>query len=107
MNLKVKIRKILREHYGDFNSFLEVEYENKLIENLLLGNLSVKEAWATYNQVVLELKFALRDDIKVQELQYSLTDNSDPKVECLRVLSCVMNPTPELIRLHEKIKNYV
>jgi hypothetical protein len=56
MDLKPKIRKILREHYGEFETYLEHKYEEVLTENLITGSTIVKEAWATYNQVVLELK---------------------------------------------------
>ena len=70
MNLKAKIRKVLREHYGEFNTLLEHEYENKLIEILIVGDLDNKKAWATYNQVILELKNSLKDMLRVKELQY-------------------------------------
>ena len=105
MDLKFKIRQILKEHYGEFNSFLEIEYENKLTENLIVGNNNTKNAWATYNQVILELKFSLNDNLKVKQLQYGLTENSDPKKECIKVIEGVKNLTPELTRLYEKIKN--
>ena len=105
MDLKFKIRQILKENYGEFNSFLEIEYENKLTENLILGDLNTKKAWATYNQVILELKFSLHDNLKVKQLQYGLTDTSDPKNECIKVIEEVKTLTPELTRLYEKIKN--
>ena len=62
MNLKTKIRKVLKETYGEFNTLLEHEYENKLIEILIVGDINNKRAWATYNQVILELKNSLKDD---------------------------------------------
>ena len=95
---------MLKEHYGEFNSFLEIEYENKLTENLIIGDYKTKNAWATYNQVILELKFSLHDNLKVKQLQYKLTENSDPNLECLKVIEEVETLTPELTRLYEKIK---
>ena len=106
MNLKTKIRLVLKEHYGEFNSYLEHEYENKLTENLIIGNLDNKKAWATYNQVILELKNTLKDMLKVKELQYKLTDNSDPNEVCIEVLETVKERSPELERLYNKIKNF-
>jgi len=105
MNLKTKIRQVLTEHYGDFNSYLEIEYENKLTESLILGNLEQKKAWATYNQVVLEIKNSLNDTLKVKELQYKLTENSDPKSVCINIIEPLKDLTPELQRLYIKIKN--
>lgn len=104
MDLKLKIRDVLREYYGEFNSFLEIEYENKLTENLIVGDYKTKNAWATYNQVILELKFSLRDNLKVKQLQYNLTENTNPNLECLKVIEEVETITPELTRLYEKIK---
>ena len=66
MNLKEKIRKVLIEHYGDFDSYLEHEYENNITENLILGDIEEKQAWVTYNQVILELKNTLKDTLKVK-----------------------------------------
>lgn len=106
MNLKTKIRLVLKEHYGEFNSYLEHEYENKLTENLILGNLDNKKAWVTYNQVILELKNTLKDMLKVKELQYKLTDNSDPNEVCIEVLETVKERSPELERLYNKIRNF-
>jgi len=105
MDLKLKIRKVLKEYYGEFNSFLEIEYENKLTENLIVGDYKTKRAWVTYNQVILELKFSLHDNLRVKQLQYRLTENSDPNLECIKVIEEVKSLTPELTRLYEKIKN--
>lgn len=104
MDIKSKIREVLNNSYGSFDSFLEIEYENKLTENLIVGNLETKKAWATYNQVILELKFSLHDNLKVKQLQYTLTENSDPNLGCLKVIEEVTDLTPELSRLYEKIK---
>ena len=56
MDLKIKIKTLLREIYGDFISDLEHEYEDKLTENLINGDLEKKKRWLTYNQVIIELK---------------------------------------------------
>jgi hypothetical protein len=106
MNLKDKIRLVLREHYGDFNSYLEHEYENKLTENLIVGDIEKKKAWVTYNQVILEFKNNLKNMLKVKELQYKLTENSDPNKACIEVIETYKHKTPELERLYDKIKNF-
>lgn len=106
MNLKEKIRMVLREHYGGFDSYLEHEYENKITENLILGDIEEKQAWATYNQVILELKNTLKDNLKVKELQYRLTEDANPNEVCIQVIEPVKNQTPELERLYYKIKNF-
>lgn len=106
MNLKEKIRMVLREHYGDFDSYLEHEYENKITENLILGDIEEKQAWATYNQVILELKNTLKDNLKVKELQYKLTEDINPNEVCIQVIEPIKTKSPELERLYYKIKNF-
>lgn len=106
MNLKEKIRMVLREHYGAFDSYLEHEYENKITENLILGDIEEKKAWVTYNQVILELKNTLKDNLKVKELQYKLTEDVNPNEVCIQVIEAVKNESPELERLYYKIKNF-
>ena len=106
MTLKDKIRLALREHYGDFNSYLELEYENKITENLIAGDIEEKIAWVTYNQVILEFKNTLKDNLKVKELQYKLTDDSDPNEACIQVIEAVKHQSPELERLYNKIRNF-
>jgi hypothetical protein len=106
MNLKEKIRMVLREHYGDFDSYLEHEYENKITENLILGDIEEKQAWVTYNQVILELKNTLKDNLKVKELQYKLTEDINPNEVCIQVIEPIKTKSPELERLYYKIKNF-
>jgi hypothetical protein len=105
MDLKPKIRKVLREHYGEFETYLEHRYEEVLTENLISGSTRIKEAWATYNQVVLELKNSIKNTLKLKELQYKLTDNSNPNDVCIEVIFEIQDTSPELKRLYEKIKN--
>jgi arginine utilization protein RocB len=106
MNLKTKIRKTLKEQYGDFNSELEHQYEVKLTENIIIGDMNKKKAWLTYNQVILELKHSLKDNLKVKELQYKLTEEVDPNEVCIEVMEEVKNLSPELERLYYKIRNF-
>ena len=106
MDIKAKIRESLREQYGDFETNLEHEYETKLTENLFVGDIEKKRAWLTYNQVILELKHALKNTLKVRELQYKLTDDSNPNEVCISVLEDVKNQTAELERLYIKITNF-
>ena len=106
MDIKTKIRESLKEQYGDFNTNLEHEYETKLTEILIIGDMQKKRAWLTYNQVILELKHTLKDILKVRELQYKLTDNSDPNEVCISVIEDIKNKTEELERLYNKIANF-
>ena len=105
MDIKDKIRKVLREQYGDFTTHLEHIYEDKLTETLADKNPNKRKAWATYNQVVLELKHSIKDTLRVKELQYKLTENSNPNEVCIEVIDEVKNFSPELERLYHKIKN--
>ena len=107
MNIKAKIRQKLVEVYGEpFNSYLEHEYEKKITENLINGDLKSKREWVTYNQVILELKHNIKDALKVKELQYKLTDNESPSKACIEVIKEVKLLSPELFRLYEKIINF-
>jgi hypothetical protein len=106
MDLKSKIRTVLKEHYGSFDSYLEHEYETKITETLINGDLNKKLEWLTYNQVILELKHNLKDILKVKELQYKLTENTNPLNECIEILEPIKHRTPELERLYNKIKNF-
>ncbi len=107
MDIKAKIRGVLRESYGDFESYLEHEYEAKLTDNLIKGSLEKKKAWVTYNQVILELKHTIKDNLRVKELQYRLTDNSDPNEVCIQVMESLKDLSPELNRLYYKIMNFI
>lgn len=106
MTIKSKIRKVLIEHYGDFDSELEHQYENKLMSSLMEGDIEKKKEWLTYNQVILELKNTLKDMLKVKELQYKLTENVDPNEVCIEVIENVKDRSPELERLYYKIRNF-
>ena len=107
MNIKTKIRKKLVEAYGEpFNSYLEHEYEKKITENLINGDLKSRKEWVTYNQVILELKHNLKDALRVKELQYRLTDKGLPSKSCVEVIEGVKLLSPELYRLYEKIINF-
>jgi len=103
MDLKTKIKETLREHYGEFETYLEHRYEEVLTENLITGSTKIKEAWVTYNQVVLELKNTLKNTLKLKELQYKLTEDSNPTKMCIEVMGDVKNLSPELKRLYDKI----
>jgi hypothetical protein len=106
MNIKTKIRCALKEQYGEFNTTLEHQYETKLTETLIVGDIEEKKAWATYNQVILELKHSIKDMLKVKELQYKLTESTDPNEVCIEVMEEVKDSSPELERLYNKIKNF-
>jgi hypothetical protein len=106
MTLKSKIRKVLKEHYGEFSSNLEHQYEDTLTENLIVGDIEKKKAWITYNQVILELKNTIKDNLKVKELQYKLTEGTNPNDVCIEVIGDLKDRSPELERLYYKIRNF-
>jgi hypothetical protein len=49
---------------------------------------------------MLELKFSLKDSLKVKQLY--INEDVDYNIECLRVIEGVEILTPELARLYEK-----
>ena len=106
MDLKSKIREILKNQYGEFETILEHQYEDKLTETLIDGTKVLREEWVTYNQVVLELKHSIKDMMKVKELQYKLTEDTNPKEIIIEVIEDVKGMSPELERLYNKIKNF-
>ena len=107
MDIKGKIRQALREQYGEFSTHLEHVYEDTVTENLANGTKKNKEAWSTYNQVVLELKHSIKDSLKVKELQYKLTDECNPNEVCIEIIREVEKPSVELERLYTKIMNFI
>jgi hypothetical protein len=107
MDIRDKIRLLLREQYGDFSTYLEHVYETKLTDHLAFGNKKKKEKWVTYNQVVLEVKNEIKDKLILEKLQYHLTDKVDPNIVCIDVIREVKNPTQELDRLYHKILGFI
>ncbi len=107
MDIRTKIQQILTQQYGNFDTHLEHVYEDKVVEVLANGDIKNKQAWITYNQVILELKHSLKDNLKVKELQYRLTDEGDPNRVCIEVIKDIKHCSPELERLYYKIKNFI
>lgn len=106
MELRDRIKFHLRQSYGDFNTILENQYNNLLTEHLLNNDKNGREVWLTYNQVILELKHSLKNVLKVQELQYRLTDGEYSKDSVIKIIEEVKTTSPELNRLYYKIKNF-
>lgn len=106
MDVKDKIRSKLKEAYGGFETYLEGTYEQYLTENIYTSSIDNKKKWVTYNQVILELKHNLKDTLRVKELQYKLTEATNPNHTCIEVLNRLDKMTPELDRLYHKIKNF-
>lgn len=106
MDQKDKIRFVLREHYGRFESVLEHQYEDAITNKLFNGTTKDKEEWITYNQVILELKHSLKNILLVKEVQYKLTDNGESNKSIIETIERVKTLTPELERLYNKIINF-
>ena len=104
VELIAKIQEILKKHYGEFDTYLENKYEEKMVTELLLGDSDKRFIWAVYNQVVLEVKNNLKDYLKVKELQYILTDDTDPRDNIIESIENIKEFTPELLRLYYTIK---
>jgi hypothetical protein len=105
--LDVKIRELLSDVYGDFITELEHEYEDKIVTLLMTEEYYKKEEWVTYNQLMFELKHSLKNELKVKELQYRLTDNENPKYVCIKIMEGLEDKSPEMLRLYEKIKTFL
>lgn len=103
--MKEKIRVILRELYGPETTNLDKVSIDVITEGLLLEEWFEKEKWATYNQVLLEIKL-LGDTDKMRELQYFMSDDIDPKNICINIINKIDNKSTELLRLLEKIKTF-
>ena len=103
--MKDKIIKVLREHYSNFETILEKEYENLIVEHLE-NDVDHRVEWATYNQLILEFKHNIRNNLYVAELQYRLSDNEDPINVCLDVINKYGYISPELERLADKIRDF-
>lgn len=106
MELKEKIREALRGVYGNFETDLEIEYETKITNNLLNGNRKDRVEWATYNQVMVELKHNVNNMLKVKQLQYELTDDTDPSEVCINIIDGLRVKSIELDRLYDKIMDF-
>lgn len=106
MDIRDKIRKALIDVYGNFETYLESEYEKYISDNLTNASMSNKKKWITYNQVILELKHNIKNMLKVKELQYKLTEDSEPREVCIEVIETLEIKTPELERLYYKIRNF-
>lgn len=105
--LEDRVRRLLTDVYGDFTTDLEHEYEDKIVTLLMTEEYSKKEQWVTYNQLMLELKHSLNNNLGVVELQYRLTDNENPKNVCISIIDNLEVKTPEMLRLYEKIKKFI
>lgn len=103
VTLRNRIREVLRENYGSFNSLVEQQYVDRITEIFLESNDTEKGEWATYNQVILEFKKTLKNNLKVEELQYRLAESNDPKDDCIKVMTNYETFSPEMQRLYDKI----
>jgi hypothetical protein len=106
INIRDNIRLKLNEIYGGFETKLESDYSEFLIDKINVENTDEKHKWLTYNQVILEIKHGLKNMLLVKELQYRLTDNSNPNEVCLKLIEKINNKTPEIERLYYKILNF-
>ena len=100
------IRTELQRYYGNFETLLEHHYEEKIVNKLLIEDYSTKHEWATYNQLLLEIKHNLKNILLAKELQYRLTDNENPSQACIDVIKKSIISTPELNRLYDKILSF-
>ena len=106
MNIKNKIKSVLTDNYGEFSSYLEKLYEEKLTEKLSSDYILDKKIWATYNQVVIELKLQFNNDLLLKEFLYIITDDNISNETIIFFIEKIENKTNELDRLYDKIKNF-
>ena len=101
--LRSKIKKVLREHFISNDSLVEQQYVDKITKVLLESTDYERRKWVTYNQVILEVRDSIKDMLKVQELQYKLTESHNPKNDCINLIYNYKDFTPEMKRLYDKI----
>ena len=101
-----KIKEILRKVYGEFNSYLEKKYEEKLVDILVNGTAYDKYKWITYNQILIELRLTKKDENITNELLYKLTEDGDPTKACVAFLDRLDKKNKELDRLYNKLINF-
>lgn len=101
-----KIKEILKKVYGEFNSYLEKKYEEKIIDILVNGTAYDKYKWITYNQILIELRNSKNTKDRIDELLYKLTETNDPKNATISFLDTIDNKNNELTRLYDKLINF-
>ena len=101
-----KIKSLLSKVYGEFNSYLEKKYEEKLLDILINGSAYDKYKWITYNQILVELRNIKKDKNITNNLLYILTDDGDPTKSCLNFLNDINEKNKELERLEDKLRNF-
>lgn len=106
MLLKDRIKFQLEKVYGKYETCLETTYGDKIIYEILSSSYDKKVEWATYNQVIVELKRNLELRLNLQELLYRITDEENPTDACISVLNEIHEKSPELKRLYEKVKTF-
>jgi hypothetical protein len=106
INIRENIRFKLNEIYGGFETKLESDYGEFIVDKISVKDSNEKRMWLTYNQLILEIKYGLKNMLLVKELQYKLTDNLNPNDTCLKIIEKINNKTPEIDRLYYKILNF-
>lgn len=100
------ILRVLRSSYGDFNTTLDNQYSNTIVNEISDNKTNVIREWLTYHQVILELKKTDTTVAKAKEIQYRITDGEHPKNVCLDVIKELTDSNSELKRLFTKINNF-
>lgn len=107
MQLKSRIEKELRSIYGsEFESYLEMRYKEIILKHLMSGDIELQAQWLTYNQVLVEIKNVIKDELRTKELLYMLTDDGLPNVSCVKIIDKMETINDELVRLRNKIINF-
>lgn len=105
-DLKDKIRYYLIKEYGNFDSLLEKQYLSFITEKLSNSKTYCERIkWLSYNQVILEFKKNIKNDIKTKELQYIITDKEISYLDVKKVIEKYKNYNKEINRLYLKILN--
>jgi hypothetical protein len=106
MDIKNKIKSVLTDNYGEFSTYLEKLYEEKLTEKLSSDSILDKKIWATYNQVLIEINLNLNNTLLLKEFLYLITEDNISNDVILFFIEKIENKTNELDRLYIKIKNF-
>ena len=90
------------EVYRDGNEYKK----RKVFEIIFDGNLISGEDLLKYFKLKYNHGSEFIKQLRVKELQYKLTETTNPNETCIEVLSSLSNLTPELDRLYNKIRNF-
>lgn len=77
--------KMLKETYGEFESYVENVYLKTIINKIMKSNVDEVRLWLTLNEIITQFKIN-KEDKTTKNLQYLITEKNINKVEILLIL---------------------